>query len=210
MELYKRYRPTSWSEFIGNEKEVGKIRWLVEREGFDGGAIWINGPSGVGKTTLAYLIANAVGCHPDSVIEIDGDECNTDRVHKLKEELRYRPMFGTWRVIIVDEAHLMSSKAVQTWLRLLEKHLPRNVVVIFATSEGTTGTLFAMEGGNPFGSRVKEYTLTSYGAMKGFATLAKQIAERENLDGQPIAKYAWFRTARTTCGSCSNGSKWAK
>ena len=60
--LYEQYRPRAWADLVGQDKAVVVARRIIERSGFDRGAFWIEGAgennSGVGKTSLALLIAD--------------------------------------------------------------------------------------------------------------------------------------------------------
>ena len=185
--LHERYRPSSWDEFAGNEKAVKVLRRVIERPGYEGGAVWIDGPSGIGKTSLAWIVANSLCTSAYDVEEIDGDGCSVDRVRALSDQLRYRSLSGGFRAVIVNEAHAMTSRAVQAWLTLLER-LPSRVVVLFTTTQGRTESLFGDFDG-PLMSRCLCVSLTSYGIADAFAARAQMIAKREGLDGQPIAKY---------------------
>ncbi|NDF13245.1 MAG: AAA family ATPase [Proteobacteria bacterium] len=185
--LHEQYRPTTWDEYVGNSKSVATVRRIISKPGYTGGAFWIDGPSGIGKTTLAWLAArDLVGSEID-IEEIDGDSCTVDRVRELSDSIRYRPIGGKFRAVIINEAHAMTARAVQAWLTLLER-LPREVVIFFTTTEGRQTDLFGQFDG-PLKSRCVCITLSSYGVAEEFALHAKTIAEREGLDGQPITKY---------------------
>lgn len=110
-----------------------------------------------------------------------------DAVRQLDQSIRYRPLGGRFRAVIVNEAHAMTSRAVQGWLTLLER-LPRGVVVIFTTTEGREVDMFGQFDA-PLKSRCVSISLSSYGIADAFASRAKAIAEKECLDGQPIARY---------------------
>lgn len=185
--LAAKYRPQSWGEFVGNEKAISKLRRVIERPGFGGAAIWCDGPSGSGKTSLAHLVAKTVGAADIDVEEIDGDSCSVDRVRDLSRSINVRPMFGAAKVIIVNEAHAMTSRAVQAWLTLLER-LPQHAVIVFTTTEESQQDLFG-QFTQPLLSRCLHVELTAYGLKEAFAQRAKQIAEAEGLDGAPIGKY---------------------
>lgn len=185
--LHEQYRPASWDEFAGNEKAVKQVRAAIGRAGFVSGSFWIDGPSGIGKTSMAWLIARQLCKSEYDIEEIDGDACRVDRVRALDDSLRYRSLSGGFRAVICNEAHAMSSAAVQAWLTLLER-LPSHVVIIFTTTQGRTESLFG-DFDAPLMSRCLCVSLTSYGIADAFAARAQMIAKREGLDGQPIAKY---------------------
>ena len=185
MQLYEKYRPHTLIDFIGQDKTKRQVEHIVNRQGWDRDALWIQGPSGSGKTTLAWIIAHRVAS--DLFIqELDGDKCNVEAVRGLEESLRLAAP-NSWRVVIVNEAHSMTTKAVQVWLTLLER-LPKRALVIFTTTERLSEDLFGSFSG-PFGSRCKVLSFTNQNLAQAFAERAKQIAQLEGLDGQPIQRY---------------------
>ena len=185
MQLYEKYRPKALSEFIGQDKVKIQLERIMNRPGWDRDAIWIQGPSGTGKTTLAWIIAQQVA--QDLFIhELDGDKCNVESVRELETTLNLIAP-DSWRAVIINEAHAMSNRAVQAWLTLLER-LPRHTLIIFTTTELLSDDLFSNFSG-PFGSRCKVFTFTNQNLAQAFAARAKEIADNENLDGQPLQKY---------------------
>ena len=185
MQLYEKHRPKMLAEFVGQDKAKRQVQAITNRDGWDRDALWIQGPSGTGKTTLAWIIAHQVAT--DLFIqELDGDKCNVESVRQLDETLRLAAP-NSWRVVIVNEAHSMTTKAVQAWLTLLER-LPVRALVIFTTTESLSEDLFGKFSG-PFGSRCKVLSFTNQGLAQAFAERAKQIAEAEGLDGQPVSRY---------------------
>lgn len=185
--LHEEFRPETWDDFVGNGKAVDTVQRVIRRPNYRGGAFWIDGPSGVGKTSLAWLIARELSPNHWNIEEIDGDQCSVDRVRELAESLRYRPLGGGFRAVIVNESHAMTSRAVQAWLTLLER-LPANVVILFTTTQGRDASLFG-DFDAPLKSRCLCVSLTSYGVADAFAERAKMIAGRIGLDGAPLAKY---------------------
>ncbi len=189
MQLAEKYRPSTWAEFIGQEKLIKRVREIIGREAFgeDGGeAFWLSGPTGTGKTTLAHLLAKELGCTEWTIEEIDGDACSVDRVRKIASGMHLAGWGGTgWKVYIVNEAHAMTPKAVQVLLTTL-KRIPGKCLFVFTTTE--TGDLFGSFSG-PLLSRCKVFPFTSQGLCKLFATRAREIAVAEDMDGQAPAKY---------------------
>ena len=185
MQLYEKYRPQNLSEFIGQDKVKKQVSALMARSGWDRDALFISGPSGTGKTTLGWIIAHQVAS--DLFInELDGDKCNVEAVRDLEQTLSLIAP-DSWRVVIVNEAHAMSSKTVQAWLTLLER-LPKHTLIIFTTTECLQEDLFNGFSG-PFSSRCKVFAFTNQGLAQLFAQRAKQIALAENLDGRPDHAY---------------------
>ena len=82
MQLYEKYRPQTLSDFIGQEKVKKQVSRITTRSGWDRDALWIQGPSGTGKTTLAWIIARRVA-QELFILELDGDKCKVETVREL-------------------------------------------------------------------------------------------------------------------------------
>lgn len=188
MSLSERYRPATWADFAGNEKAVAQARGVLARHQAavaagterSGLAYHIAGLSGAGKTTMAMLIARDAGAAPDNpfdYMELDGDKCSVEAVRNLDQSggfLSCRP-WGKARVIVVNECHAMTPRAVQAWLTLLER-LPRWAVIIFTSTESLD--LFGNFAG-PFSRRCVCISLTNQGLAGVFAQRLVTIAEAE-------------------------------
>lgn len=193
MQLYRKYRPRLWADYVGQPKAVKVAQAILGRDGFDRGAFWIEAAgannSGVGKTALAWLIAGELA-DPFFVEEVDGAHvtkayvANMQSAACLMTSCADRP----YRVWIVNEAHAIASGAVDLFLTWLE-NLPRHAVVIFTTTRRVDTGLFGDHDSGPFASRCYQITLTNQGVAKAFAARAQQIAQVEKLDGQPEAAY---------------------
>lgn len=186
--LYEKYRPQTFEQVIGQEKAIRQIQ-LAGRMGFGGKAFWISGPSGTGKTTLARIIARQIA--DDFCIEEydSADKLTAEELRKIDNEIGMYGWGRGGRAIVVNEAHGLRAQIVRQLLGLLER-LPSHVCVIFTT---TTDGLALFEDcqtdASPLLSRCIEVRLTSQGLCKPFAARVKEIAEREGLDGQPVARY---------------------
>ena len=73
MQLYEKYRPKTLNDFIGQHKVKKQLQAIMNRNGWDRDAFWIQGPSGTGKTSIAHIIANQLVETDLSIIEYDGD-----------------------------------------------------------------------------------------------------------------------------------------
>ena len=186
MQLYEKYRPNTLADFVGQPKVIKSLQTITQRHGWDRDAIWIQGPSGTGKTSLAWIIANQVA-HDFDITELDGDKCSVQAVRDIEQNIGIRSMFNSWRVWIVNEAHAMSARAVQAWLTLLER-LPAQRLIIFTTTESLSNDLFGNYA-EPFARRCKVFPFTNQGLAQDFAARAQQIAIAENLDGKPLTAY---------------------
>jgi len=185
--LYEKYRPLTVADFIGQDKVKRQLSAILGRAGWDRDAFFLTGPSGLGKTSLAWIIAKDLGAHDMDVIELDGDKCSVEAVRQLEYTLNLTSLWGKWKVVIVNEAHAMTARAVQAWLTLLER-LPRHRLVIFTTTEPLEADLFGNFSG-PFGRRCKVFAFTNQGLAQLFAARAREIADLEGLNGQPPARY---------------------
>jgi replication-associated recombination protein RarA len=192
--LYEKYRPRTWAEVLGQPKALAKLDMIRKRCGtLSGRAYWIGGPSGTGKTTIAYLIAQELA---DNwfIEELDGTQVNAAWLNSLELTWGRMPIGDTnrrGRVFVINEAHGLSAFAVKRLLELMEGNkLPAHCCLIFTT---TTDGLAEFKDGemdaSPFLSRCTQLALTSQGLSKVFARRGKEIAEIEHLDGQPIEKY---------------------
>ena len=189
--LVDKYRPRRLSQVIGQEKVITQLRSVIGRSGYDGGALWIEGPTGTGKTSIAQAIAAELDCAPGSVFyeELDGDKCNVESVRALDDKAM-RSGHGLfrdqWRVFIVNESHSMTVRAVQAWLTLLER-LPDKWIIIFTTTEDSSGLFGGFS--TPFLDRCLCFRLTNQGLCERFARLAHRIASREGFNGQDYPAY---------------------
>ena len=185
--LYEQYRPRTFDDFIGQDKIKKQVRAIMARAGWDRDALWLQGGSGQGKTSFAWIIARQLAGGDFDIIEYNGRDINKGAMDDIEQGMRYAPMLGGWKVYIINEAHNMTANAVQAWLTLLE-NLPARRLVIFTTTEDVEADLFGAFSG-PFGSKVKVFSFTNQGLAQAFAARAQQIAQAEGLDGKPAAAY---------------------
>ena len=134
--LYRKYRPIKLSELVGQEEAVSLIQNQIDKENL-GHAYLFSGPRGVGKTSLARIIALQLGCDPIfDISEIDAASHNkVDDIREMNESVNFIASSpGKKRVFILDEVHMLSNAASNAFLKTLEEP-PEHIIFILATTE---------------------------------------------------------------------------
>ena len=186
--LHEQYRPTAWTDVVGQDKAISKVKMLAKR-GLGGRAFWIAGQSGTGKTTIARLIAAEVA-DPFCTEELDASDITMDKLRQIE---RGMSMYGfgskAGRAYIINEAHGLNKQTTRRFLTLLEP-IPQHVVFIFTTTvEGQADLFDDKIDAHPLLSRCSRIDLARRDLAKVFAERAKRIAQAEGLDGKPLAAY---------------------
>ncbi len=154
--LARKYRPRIFDEVVGQEHVVRSLRNAVLNQKV-GHAYLLTGTRGIGKTTVARIVAKALKCldrRPDGnpclecmsclgiddgssmdFIEIDGASNNSvDNIRQLVDNVQYLPIQGDYKVYVIDEVHMLSNSAFNALLKTLEEP-PKHVIFIFATTD---------------------------------------------------------------------------
>jgi len=151
----RKYRPQTFAEIVGQEPVVRTLANAL-RLGRIAQAYLFVGPRGTGKTSTARILAKALECKDGpsaefdpkedicneiaegrclDVLEIDGASNNgVEQVRDLRDNVRYTPAKGRYKIYIIDEVHMLSTAAFNALLKTLEEP-PAHVKFIFATTE---------------------------------------------------------------------------
>jgi len=154
--LYRKYRPRKFSEITGQAHVVKTITNQIKFGEVAHGYLF-SGPRGVGKTTIARLIAKSLNCEkrkkdPEpcttcascvelqegrslDLIEIDAaSNRGIDEIRELRDKIRFTPTKGNYKVYIIDEVHMLTKEAFNALLKTLEEP-PAHALFILATTE---------------------------------------------------------------------------
>lgn len=186
MQLHEQYRPCEWSDVVGQDKALAKLAAL-RRRGLAGRTYWITGPSGSGKTTIARLIAAEVADDYNTYEYDTPRQLSSAELEHIRGKYHYRPM-GRGACIIVNEAHLLRRDQVGPLLGLTE-NAPEWVTWVFTTTNKGQELFEEQIDSHPFGSRCQPIKLPSRDLAEPFAKRAREIADREGLNGKPPAAY---------------------
>jgi DNA polymerase III subunit gamma/tau len=153
--LYRRHRPQSFGEVVGQEHIVRTLSNAVEKDRVHHAYLFV-GSRGTGKTSMAKILARSLNCVQGptltpcgecepcrtiaagtslDVIEMDAaSNRSVDDIRDLRERVGFAPAAGRWKVYILDEAHMLTKEAWNAFLKTLEEP-PPNTVFVLATTE---------------------------------------------------------------------------
>jgi DNA polymerase-3 subunit gamma/tau len=153
--LYRRHRPRTFAEVVGQDHVVRTLSNAVTRERIHHAYLFV-GSRGTGKTSMAKILAACLNCERGPTIEpcatcescvsiasatsldvaeMDAASSNSvDDIRALRESVAYAPVSGRQKIYILDEAHMLSSAAWNAFLKTLEEP-PPNTVFVLATTE---------------------------------------------------------------------------
>jgi DNA polymerase III subunit gamma/tau len=206
--LYRKYRPQSFGEVVGQEAVVRTLENAIDR-GQVRQAYLFAGPRGTGKTSLARILAKAMNCvegptkTPDGtcnscrtiaagtsldVIEMDAaSQRGIDDIREIREHVILQPVEGRYKVYILDEAHQLTDAAFNALLKLIEEP-PPHLVFVFCTTD--LGKMLPT-----VRSRCQTF-MFSRPRLPELTRLLRHIADGESIDAPDAALALVARSAR--------------
>lgn len=177
--LYRKYRSKSLDEVVG-QKHVTDVLARSLAQGRIAHAYLLTGPRGVGKTSIARILAHEINKLPYSddtthldIIEIDAASNNgVEDVRDLREKVQIAPVSADKKIYIIDEVHMLSKAAFNALLKTLEEP-PEHVVFILATTDADKLPATIVSRTQQFGFRA----INSTDAVRHL----RYIAEQENI-----------------------------
>jgi DNA polymerase-3 subunit gamma/tau len=205
--LYRRYRPRTFADVVGQEPVVRTLRNAVERDRVHHAYLFV-GSRGTGKTSMAKILAACLNCERGPTVEPCG-ECESCRaiarassmdvvemdaasnnsvedIRELRDSVAYAPTGGGTKVYILDEAHMLSTAAWNAFLKTLEEPPPRTVFVLATTEAGKVPATVV--------DRTHRFDFMRP-TVEQLASVVRRTAQAESIEIPPAAVAAVARAA---------------
>ncbi|MEI7998579.1 MAG: DNA polymerase III subunit gamma/tau [Candidatus Omnitrophota bacterium] len=208
--LARKYRPGTFDEVQGQEHITKILKQAIEGKRI-AHAFLFCGPRGIGKTSCARILAKSLNCQEGptlkpcgncfacseivkgnsfDVIEIDGaSNRGIDEIRALRENVKFAPTYGKYKIYIVDEVHMLTSEAFNALLKTLEEP-PPHVIFIFATTEANKVPATIL-------SRCQRFDFKRI-SLEAISANLKEISVKE---GFKVQEEALFAIAKAAGGS---------
>jgi len=205
--LARKWRPQNFEQVVGQAHAVTTIKNAISSNRV-AHAYLFAGPRGVGKTSLARIMAKALNCDRGptpspcqecthcreitqgnslDVLEIDGaSNRGIDEIRELKENVQYLPSSSKYKIYIIDEVHMLTKEAFNALLKTLEEP-PEHVIFIFATTEVHKVPVTIL-------SRCQKFDFRRV-PISEIRSHLQHIAQQENIAAEPEAIEAIAREA---------------
>lgn len=132
--LYRAYRPQSFADVLGQDHITKTLEEAVSA-GKVGHAYLFSGSRGLGKTSVARILAKVIGCTDQDLYEIDAASNNSvDDIRTISDNVYTLPFESQYKVYLMDEVHMLSKNAWNAFLKTLEEP-PKHAIFILATTE---------------------------------------------------------------------------
>ena len=212
--LARKWRPQTFEEVVGQQSVIRTLQNAIDRHRIPHALIF-SGVRGVGKTTLARLVAKALNCQEGptkipcnkcehcteitagnaiDIHEIDGaSNRGIQEIRELKENIRFFPTKSRYKIVIIDEVHMLTTEAFNALLKTLEEP-PEHVFFMFATTELHKIPITIL-------SRCQRYELQKVSSRELFTFFSK-IAQEEKVI---ISDWAVNIIVREAGGSVRDG-----